>query len=138
MISPALELQDVILATLQADPTVSGLVDGIYDAVPDKPWSGARNAYISFGPWEGLVDDADCITSESQTIQIDVWSRAVGSVQCKRICDAVKRALHEQPLVLADNALVEVSLKIYHILRDPDGLTSHGAMQFTAYVEESD
>lgn len=145
-ISPSLEIQGLIVATLKADAAVSSLVNGVFDVPPqdantglptDAAW-GAKLAYISLGPTDINTDDADCILGEEHNVQIDVWSRTVGSVGCKKICDAVKRALHERDdLALADNALVEIQLTQYQIMRDPDGETAHGAMQFTVTIEES-
>lgn len=131
----SLELQGLIVSTLKADANVMALVDGIYDQPPANPWNGARQAYISFGPSDMTTDDADCADGETHTVQLDVWSRTVGAVACKRICGAVKAALHDADLQLSENALVQMLLEFQQIARDPDGLTTHGAMQFTAMVE---
>lgn len=135
MTDPALELQGLIVNTLKTNANVMALVDGVYDTVPDEPW-GVRQAYISLGACDMVPDDADCIAGETHTIQLDVWSRKVGQVECKKICAAVKAALHLQDLALAENALVEIRLALQVVTRDPDGLTMHGAMQFSAMVED--
>lgn len=145
MADASLELQGMIVSTLRANTAVMALVSGVYDQPPsdasgaplDTVW-GAANGYISLGPEDILTDDADCVTGATHTVQIDVWSRKVGRVHCKQICAAVKAVLHDQDLQLSDNALVQMTLEVFHVLRDPDGLTTHGAMQFTAIVEEPD
>jgi hypothetical protein len=134
--SPALELQGLIITTLKASPAVMALVDGIYDQPPDNPWGGLRQAYISLGPSDVQIDDADCVAGETHNTQIDVWSRAVGMPQCKQIADAIKRALHKQDFTLPTNGFVEMLLTMAHYLRDPDGITSHAALHFTAMIEE--
>lgn len=132
--TPGEELQRLIYSTLKADTAVMALIDGVYDDVPDNPF-GVRKAYVSFGPSDMVPEDPDCIEGETHSFQLDVWSREVGFVACKKICAAVKRCLHLADLTLTDNALVEIRLELQRVFRDPDGLTSHGAMQFVASVE---
>lgn len=134
MTAPGHELQALLVTTLKADTGVMALVNGVYDSVPADPW-GTKKAYISLGPTDVLTEDADCIDGEEHNVQLDVWSRAVGAVECKKICAAVKAALHRAALNLADNALAEIRVDGYRTLRDPDGLTTHGVIPVVAIVE---
>jgi chaperonin GroEL (HSP60 family) len=97
-----------------------------------------KEAYISFGAMDAVPDDADCVAGEEITVQIDVWSRKTGKLNCQAICKAVKDALHLQPLTLSENAIVEVELILRRIFTDQDGLTTHGALQFRVAVEEAE
>ena len=133
MTSPTYELQRRIVTLLKASPELNALIGGrIYDRVPDSP----TFPYVSFGPSDEVSDDADCIDGFEVTMQLDVWSRAVGFPECRRIVDAVRKALPEDGILLADNALVTFNHRISRVFRDPDGLTSHGAMTFVAFVEQ--
>jgi hypothetical protein len=134
MTAPALDVQDLVIKTLRNDAGVVALVGGVYDTVPANPW-GALEGYISLGPCDMVPDDPDCIEGETHTVQVDVWSRKVGQVECKKICAAVKAALHLQPLEIINNAFCECELTLQQIMRDPDGLTMHGAMQFRITIE---
>ena len=136
MASVQVELQDLIHDTLQADTAVMALVDGVWDRVPANAWGGPRKGYISFGSTDVISDDAECIVGGTHTFQIDCWSRAVGRVACKQIVDAVKNALHEKDVELADNALVEMRVDFRQVMDDPDGLTTHGVVAVTAMIEE--
>lgn len=138
MTSPAFELQVLLYNTLKNNAALKALVDGVYDTVPADPFSGPQKAYISFGAMDMVPDDADCIDGEEHTVTIDVWSRQVGMPHCKKACDAVKKALHRQELQLPDNALAEIELGLLRVMRDPDGLTIHGSMQFRVAVEVND
>jgi Protein of unknown function (DUF3168) len=132
MANVELELQGAIVARLRADPAVAALVAGrIYDAVPQ----GAVFPYVSIGPVDSVDDDADCITGLEVAQQIDCWSRATGFPECKKIVDAVRAALHDYPLALTTNALAFFQHRNTRIVRDPDGLTSHGILGFEAAVE---
>jgi len=133
--SVSVELQTLLAATLKADPSVAALIDGIYDRVAQGAF-GPRNAYISFGPSDGSDNSAECIFGSEHTFQIDVWSRAPGARECRRIVDAVRRALHERDLSLTQNALVGLYVELWRVFQDPDGLTTHGVVQVTARVEE--
>lgn len=133
--SASAELQKLVLDTLRTSQGVVSLIgQRIYDTVP----SGAVQPYVSFGPVDVVEDGADCIESGEHTLQLDVWSRAVGKVEAKRIVDAIKTALHQRELTMQDNALVEMTVGFRSVIGDPDGLTSHGIVRVTAIIEEHD
>lgn len=135
MISPSLEIQGLIVSTLNANAAVMALVNGVYDSVPENPW-GTKLGYISLGPEDNNVDDADCVNGWEMFHQIDVWSRKPGRVHAKQICAAVKAAFHHANLTLTDNALVSIECVFERILKDPDQQTTHGVMQFRIAAEE--
>jgi hypothetical protein len=136
------ELIRAALDTLRASPAVTALVgQRLYDRVPEKQ-DGTPNVafpYVSLGPSTSIPRDYDCLFGEEITIQFDAWTNgpgeAFGSVQCRKICDAVKRALHEAELTLQDNALVTLNWEMTRVLDDPNPAIAHGVIQFTAVVE---
>ena len=127
---------------LRATTAVTAMVGAkIYDRVPEKT-DGTPNVtfpYISMGPSTSIPDDFDCMKGEEITLQFDVWSsgagEAFGSVGCRKITSAIKRALHDVDLSLPTNALVTFQHEITRILRDPNPAITHGVIQFTATVE---
>lgn len=129
---PDLELQGLIVNVLKADPAVAALVGNrVFDRIPkDAPFP-----YVAYGPTDTNTDAADCLDQEQIFIQLDVWSREVGFPEAKRISDAVRAALNDTNLSLSQNALVFLEHRQTRTLRDPDGLTSHAALSFEAYVE---
>lgn len=133
MTSPTLELQKLMYDTLRDDAGLSALIGGrVYDRIPEN----RVFPYISFGASDELSEDEDCRDGFEISMQIDVWSREAGFPECRRIVDAVRRALPKDGLGLTDNALVYLQHRTTRIFRDPDGLTSHGAMTFEAFVEQ--
>ena len=132
---PQAELQKLLYDTLRADAAIMALAGGAYDRVPTDPYKG-KNSYISFGPSDVVDDGADCITSGQHTFQLDVWSRAVGSIEAKRLVDLIYTALHEQELEMTDNALVEIRVDFRRVFTDSDGLTTHGVVSVSASIEE--
>jgi len=135
---------DLILAAvtlLRSTPSVADKVTGIYDRVPEQQDAG-RNVefpYVSIGPSTSIPADYDCIRGEELTIQFDVWSsgsgEASGTIECRKICDAIKRALHDTNLTLTANALVTFNWEMTRILDDPNPAITHGVVQFTGEVE---
>lgn len=129
------ELQRLYYSTLTGTPAIMALANGVYDKIPTAPF-GTKTAYISFGPTDSSEDDADCISGQTITTQIDVWSRAVGSLEAKTLTDLVRKALHRKSLALSDNALVDTWVVPTRVFRDPDGITTHGVITVSALVEE--
>lgn len=133
--SASAELQKLVFDLLRSAPAVSSLVGSrVFDSVPGS----VTFPYISLGPTDIVEEGSDCIASGEHTLQIDVWSRAVGAVEAKRIVDAVKKALHEREATLQDNALVDLAVGFRSVVQDPDGKTSHGIVRLTALIEEHD
>lgn len=133
--TPSEDLERMIFVRLQAYAPLTALIgDGLHHRAPPQ----AAVPYVSFGPSDWNEDDADCIVSGEYSLQVDVWSReAGGQIECKRIADTVKKALHRYDGQLADNALVFMRVTNMRILDDPDGVTTHGVVTVQAVVEES-
>lgn len=129
----ALPLQKAIVAALKADPTLAAIINGrVYDSVP----TSATKPYVSLGPWQVLPDQADCYDSSDVAVQIDGWSAGPGSVESKKIGRAVRTALDQKPLALDENQrLVMMTIEQTQYLVEPDGLTQHAVVQFTARTE---
>jgi hypothetical protein len=142
---PTYELQLAALNALLETTALTAIVGRqIYDRVPEKQVGGVLVAdvsspYVSFGPVTVVSDDTDCIDGLEITFQIDVWSwgsrEAYGSVQARKIAGIIRKALHNAELPLTSNALVTLTHQLTRILREPDGITNHGVIQFTAIVE---
>ena len=128
------ELQDAIVARLRSDAAVIALVAGrVYDKVDPN----AAFPYVNIGPVDSVSDDADCIIGFEVAQQIDCWSRSSGFAQVKLVVDAVRAALHDYDLALPTNALVLFEHRTTRIVRDPDGITSHGIIGFEGVVERN-
>lgn len=137
MAGPQGELHDLIRDTLKTDSAVKALVTDVYDSVPAEPvrW-GSKKAYISFGPTDVTEDDADCIVGGVYTVQLDCWSRQLGSYYCKTIVDAVKAALHDKDVSLTSYGLVQMRVTMRQVFGDKDGITMHGVVMVEAMIEE--
>jgi hypothetical protein len=135
-VSSSAEFQALIFATLTGNGAVMAIAGGVYDRVPEDPFAD-KTAYISIGQDDATDDDAEGIDGIELTLQIDIWSKAVGAVECRRLRDVVRRALHHQSLQLSANALADTRVALSQVFPDPDGLTTHGIVQVTARIEEA-
>lgn len=136
-IDAAHELQVAIVNALKADPDLTALVAArIYDRIPTADGKiAATFPYVSFGPVQDLPADADCIEASELVIQLDAWSQDPGFMEGRKIAKAIKRALNEQSISLADNALVYFVFDGRRDLRAPDGLTTQIVSTFRAGIE---
>ncbi len=134
MADGTLELQGAIVARLKSFAGVTALVgQKVYDEVP----STAAFPYITIGPSDEAADSADCIVGSEVTFQIDGWSRAVGLPEARRISNAIRAALEGQEFSLSTNALANLEFTSSRVFRDPDGITKHAVLIFTASIEAS-
>lgn len=133
MASPSLELQGAIVARLKTSSDVTASIGGrVYDAVP----TNAVFPYVTVGEGEETSEDVDCIDGFEISLDIDVWSRAVGFPEAKRIAQEIRASLKSSDLSLTENALVFFRHRQTRFMRDPDGLTSHAVMTFEAFTEQ--
>lgn len=125
----------MILARLKTDMTLADLIgQRIYDKAPLT----AVRPYVTFGPLDWNEDDSEEILAREITQQIDVWSAAQGGkFEAYRICDAIKRSLHQFEGSLTDNALVEIRVPSGRVMDDPDGTLLHGVLTVTVMIEEA-
>lgn len=138
MADPIYELQAAIVGRLKSETSVIDLVGSrIYDHVP-ADGSGqpvAEFPYISVGAASAFDDAAECIDGVDVMFRLDAWSRRPGFGEVMKIAGAIRDALHDYETDLAENALVEIRYRRTDRLRDPDGLTSHAVIEFSAIIE---
>ncbi len=129
------ELQKAIIQTLSNDADVKEIVDG---RVFDRVSSDAEYPYVSLGPMTSNTTLADCLELDNISVQIDVWSRDISSKEMRELANVVRQALTKSELALEKNGLVLFIHESTRELRDPDGLTSHAAVNFDVIVERFD
>lgn len=132
MTSPVRELHAALYSVLSVDAPLMDIATAVYDRVPES----AEFPYVSFGPVNSVPRDAECITASEHTMQIDTWSRVVGSGEGYDMTNAVKRAIQSADLSLTVNALVALRVVSVRNFDDPDGLTEHGVVTIQATIEE--
>lgn len=134
---PGEALLRLIVARLKADAGVAALVGA---RVVDKPDPALALPYISIGPSDWVEDDAECIASRIEALQVDTWSEEGGQRESRAMVDAVTRAIRalgaDPTAVLEAHALGGIRVVRARIFRDPDGVTHHGVVTVEAHLEE--
>jgi len=109
-------------------PLIALIGDRIYDRVPE----GAVFPYVVIGPAQAARLEASpwCCDDYEVFAQLDVWSRAVGFPEAKRIGKACGDALADRSPVI-DGIQVGWFVPRDELYRtDADGLTAHGLLMF--------
>lgn len=131
--SASWDLQRGLYQTIAADNAVTTLLGGvhIYDDVPRD----AAFPYLTLG--ETVVRDWSTGSDEGDEhlVTLHVWSRANGRRQTHRIMAALKLALHDATVSVANHRLVNMRFEFSDARREPDGETYHGVVRFRAVTE---
>lgn len=127
-------LQKFVVAKLKADAGVGAFVE---DRIFDRPRAGAAMPFISIGPSDELISDAECVAMIDATLQLDVWSdHQGGASEARKICSAIKAALHEIDGDLDDGKLLEIRVTQTRAFDDQDPGVTHGVVAIEALLEE--
>lgn len=135
MSDPSEFLQRAMRDALLAAPAVTErIVRRVYDFVPTGTLP--EMPYIAFGAFQILDDGAGCIDGAEVFVTLDVWSQDQRSIEAKRICAAVAKALNEADLDLGgEHRLIEILHRDTRVFTDADGRTTHGVITFRALTE---
>ena len=129
-------VQAALVTALRADTALAALIgDRVFDDVlPDAP-----HPYVSLGPedWRPIDSDDGCVAGDDGVVQIDIWSRAPGRVECKRITDRVARILQDAALPLAaPYSTVSCRVILKRVLQDSGALARHGVVQVELMTDD--
>jgi Protein of unknown function (DUF3168) len=101
----------------------------VYDLPPPNPVF----PYLTVGVVDGVEDFiSDCAIDWEVTSEIHIWSREPGYGQGKGIAVTCYNALANRHPVLAGFRVGSFLMRNQRWLRDPDGLTSHGILEYRA------
>lgn len=129
MLSPSLDLQDMIFKRLTSDPNVTWPV---FDRAPTQQ----TMPFIDFGAEDVQEDDAECIVGTDHQFQVNLYHSEAGMADLKDMMWHVKKSLHNYPGELTDNALHSIRFIRSTVIEEPDGVNYHGVVQFEAMIEE--
>lgn len=126
-------LQTALHAALLADTTLTALLGG--DKVYDHVSRSRSYPYITFGQSTQRDWSTGTETGSEHAVTLHVWSQDGGRQEAGAILDAVRTALHDQPLAVNGHRLVNLRVEASDIRRDPDGETFHGTQRLRATTE---
>ena len=126
-------LQQTVFNALDQSSTLQNLVTDVYDFVPE----GTAFPYVKIGE-QTMVDNG---TKNKQgtdfTIEVHTFSRYRGSVEIKNIMSVVYDILHESSLSVSGASLINMRFEFSDIIKENDGLTTHGVQRFRVFVLSS-
>ena len=131
MTSAALALQTAIYTALTGDAALTALVDAVYDHVP----ADAALPYVQIGDGSISPFTATGLDGEEHQLTCHVWTQAHGLSQAKQIMAALRDVLDGAELTVASAHLVLLTFTFADTLRDPEGGTQHGVLQFRALTQ---
>ena len=123
-------LQTAMYAKLTASTTLTDLVTGIYDEVPE----GAVLPYVSFGSITESVDDAHDHQGLDTIVVIHVWSGYPGNAEAADIFAAVDAALDRVPLVIPGFPDITIKHDGHQFLADPDPDIRHVNARYRVWL----
>ena len=126
-------LQQTVFNALDQSSTLQNLVTDVYDFVPES----TAFPYVKIGE-QTMVDDGTKDKKGSDfTIEVHTFSRYRGSVEIKNIMSVVYDILHESSLSVSGASLVNMRFEFSDIIKENDGLTTHGLQRFRVFVLSS-
>lgn len=126
-------LQRGVYQALVGSSVLTTLLGGprIYDDAPQA----AAFPFVTLG--QSVIRDWSTGTEDGgeHELTLHVWSRTGGKREVLAIVEAIKAALHDQPLLLEDHYLVNLRHQFSEARLDPDGDTFHGIVRYRAVTE---
>ena len=130
----SLELQKTIYDTLSGDSTLTSTYGAnVYDYVPDN----SSFPYIKVGEETSVDNGTKTLQGNEHTLVIHTFSQYRGSKEVKNIMSRIYALLHESSLSVSGASLVNLRFEFSDVIKENDGLTTHGLQRFRAVVFDS-
>ena len=133
--SAGLPLQVAVLAVLDADAELTGLVQGVFDWVKE----GQAYPYIVIGEAIETPDNAHDSHGSNTVITLHVWSKYRGYAQALTIAARLRALLEHRPLTIAGHRHVATYFVSQQTLTDPEppGDIRHVPVSFRVLTQVS-
>ena len=129
----SLALQKTVFDALDGDSTLQSLVTDVFDFVPEN----TAFPYVKIGEETAVDNGTKTLQGNEHTLVIHTFSRYRGSKETKEIMSRIYALLHESSLTVSGASLVNLRFEFSDILKENDGLTTHGLQRFRAMVFDS-
>ena len=125
----AVAVQTSVYNALNGNSSLTSSVSGIYDFVPES----TTFPYVKVGD-QTMVDEGTKNKKGSDfTLIVHTFSRYRGSKEIKEIMSLVYDILHESSLTIS-GAMNNMRFEFSDIIKESDGLTTHGVQRFRTFV----
>ncbi|MFJ2707853.1 DUF3168 domain-containing protein [Streptomyces sp. NPDC087428] len=132
--APMLPVQGAIDARLRGDTELMGMVDGLYDYVPET----CQYPFIVTGEALETPDDRHGSFGRQTVVTLHVWSQYRGYAQALRIGARVTALLDHQPLTVPGLAHIVTRYEFAQTLTDPEppGDIRHLVLRYRVVTEK--
>lgn len=131
------EIQGAIYSKLTGNPTLNGMIVGVYDDVPQAAKSEDDSAFpfIVIGDDDYSNWDTDTEVGWEVSFRVHIWSRYRGKKELLEISTAVHNALNRASIATNSYHVLDVNHVATDSFVEPDGKTRHGVIQFRLQFE---
>tara|TARA_R110002020_G_scaffold34619_1_gene105143 strand:- start:1801 stop:2202 length:402 start_codon:yes stop_codon:yes gene_type:complete len=126
----SLALQKTVFDALDTDSTLQSKVTDVYDFVPEN----TAFPYVKLGEDTAIDNGTKTLQGNEHTLVVHTFSRYRGSKEIKDIMARIYTLLHESSLTVSGASLVNLRFEFSDVLKENDGLTTHGLQRFRAIV----
>ena len=126
----SLALQKTVFDALDTDSTLQSKVTDVYDFVPEN----TAFPYVKLGEDTVIDNGTKTLQGNEHTLVVHTFSRYRGSKEIKDIMARIYTVLHESSLTVSGASLVNLRFEFSDVLKENDGLTTHGLQRFRAIV----
>lgn len=130
------DFQTAVFEALAGNPALTALAGAgkVFDDVPHgKEASAPAYPYVTIGDQSGDEDGASDVDAAEMTIEVHAWSRAPGRLECLRMLDAIRDALHDKSHAVATGVLVHLNYESHETVPEQDRETYHGVIRFKGF-----
>ena len=129
----SLALQKTVFDALDGDSALQSLVTDVFDFVPET----TAFPYVKVGEETAVDNGTKTLQGNDHTLVIHTFSRYRGSKETKEIMSRIYALLHESSLTVSGASLVNLRFEFSDIIKENDGLTTHGLQRFRAMIFDS-
>lgn len=124
-------LQKALHSLLTSDSELSGLISGVFDFVPAK----TAYPYVTLGDMRSVDESTATSTLVRLNLTLHVYSRERGRKEAHEIMQLVYELLHDAQPVTEECRIVSLRYQSSQIELLRDGLTYHGRVVFSCFIE---
>ena len=132
--APMLAVQSAVYARLKGDATLTGMISGVYDYVPET----AAYPFVVIGEALETPDNRHGGFGRQTVITLHAWSRYQGYAQVLRIGARVTELLDHQPLTIPGLSWIATRFEFSQTLTDPEppGDIRHLVLRYRIVTEQ--
>ncbi len=122
----SLAVQQAVYAQLNGDATLTGLVTGVFDAVPQ----GTAYPYVVIDEHSTRHWSTTTTQGMELRMNIHVFSREAGRRETLTILERIYTLLHEVALTVTGQSFAHVRLAAQEVVLEDDAFTFHGTQTY--------